>query len=386
MVLTFGRKRCPQCAEMVRNEALVCRYCTAPLSPEVDDHSGEKHFSKTIAIGLIAALFLASAVALGMWSAPKPVAEEILPRTPRKAAVARQAQLASPTAPSFPVESGVEWQADTHPARTSWQLGPMTVTVSARRDGEFYAPVVQVEYAGSKVSMQGEMVSGSYPHRISAVVNRVGTYPVLMLQSFSGGAHCCNSVQVAGLSGGKLKVVNLGSWDGDQIDLPQDISGDGTADFVFYDNSFLYAFAPYAYSYSPPKIVNIRNGRSVDISSNRAFRRLFEKTVSETQGLCDPNQETFARNGACPAFVAAAARLGKIDWAWSRMVAAYDASADWQLPTGCRIRTKDVCPENLQVKFQSYPDALLNFLKENGYIAHGWHPKSDVELSPPGYF
>lgn len=385
-MFTLGRKRCPQCAEMVRNEALVCRYCKASLSADGRGHSQEKLGSKAVFIGSALALCLAGAVALGMWSAPKPVVEENAPRQSQRTAAPVKTPLASLDLSPFPTGSGVEWSAENYPNATSWQLGPMTVTASARREGELYAPLIEVEYAGTKVSMQGEMVSGSYVHRLSAVENRTGAHPVLMLQSFSGGAHCCNSVQVAGLSGGKLKVVNLGSWDGDQIALPQDISGDRTADFVFYDNSFLYAFAPYAYSYSPPKIVNIRNGRSLDVSSNRAFRRLFEKTVSETQSLCDPSQETFARNGACPAFVAAAARLGKIDWAWSRMVAAYDASADWQLPTGCRIRTEDVCPENLQVTFQSYPDALLNFLKENGYIAKGWYPRSNVELSPPGYF
>ncbi|MBT2242345.1 hypothetical protein JQK15_02235 [Sphingobium sp. BHU LFT2] len=264
-----------------------------------------------------------------------------------------------------------------YPTASSWQLGPMVITATARREGELSAPIIEIEYADTKISMQGEMVSNSYTHHLNSIVNREGTYPVILLQSFSGGAHCCNTVQVAGLSGGKLKVVNLGSWDGDQIDTPKDISRDGYTDYVFNDNSFLYAFSPYAYSYAPPKILNIRDGRTTDVSSRQAFRPLFEKTVRETEGLCEPSQDSFTRNGACPAFVAAAARLGKIDWAWSKMVASYDASADWQLPTGCRIQAIDGCPENSQIQFQSYPDALLNFLKENKYIPHDWYPKID---------
>lgn len=383
-MLTFGRKRCPQCAEKVRNEALVCRYCKAALSADVSQHSRGKWGGKAIITASALAFGLAGAVALGMWSAPKPVAKENTPRKSQRPAAPVEAQLPSPDLAPFPVDS-VEWRADTYPTATSWRLGPMVVTASARQEGELSAPVIDIEYAGTKVSMEGEMVSSSYTHRLSAIANRAGAYPVILLQSFSGGAHCCNSVQVAGLSDGKLKVVNLGAWDGDQIELPKDISGDGFADYIFYDNSFLYAFAPYAYSYAPPKILNVRNGRAINVSSSRAFRRLFEKTFRETEGLCDPSQDSFTRNGACPAFVAAAAKLGKIDWAWSKMVASYDASADWQLPTGCRIQTNDLCPENLQIQFQSYPDALLHFLKENKYIAQNWYPKSDNELSSRGF-
>jgi hypothetical protein len=385
-VLTFGRKRCPQCAEWVRNEALICRYCKSSLTVGVHQHPRGKWGSKAVIIGSVLTLCLAGAVALGMWSAPKPVAKENLSRKPQRSAAPVKAQLAALNLTAFPIDSGVEWRADSYPSPISWQLGPMVVTASVRRDGELSAPNIEIEAAGTKISMQGEMVSSSYTHRLSAITNRAGTYPVLMLQSFSGGAHCCNSVQVAGLSGGKLKAVNLGAWDGDQIELPKDVSGDGFADYVFYDNSFLYAFAPYAYSYAPPKILNVRNGRAINVSSSRAFRRFFEKTIRETEGLCDPSQDSFTRNGACPAFVAAAARLGKIDQAWSRMVASYDASADWQLPTGCRIKTRDSCPENLQIQFQSYPDALLSFLKDNGYVAQNWYPRSGVNLSEPALF
>lgn len=376
----FGKTRCPQCAEKVRSEALICRYCQTPLIPKArQSRSGSSH-GKAIAIGSIVALSLAGAIAVGIWSAPTPSLKENAPQKLKKPFAAAEMQQVEPKLTPFPLDSGVEWRADTNSNPTTWGLGPMAVTISPRRKDDLFAPVIDIRYGNAHVSLQGEMVSNSYSHHLVAVSNRAGAHPVLMLQSFSGGAHCCNSVQVAGLSGGKLKVIDLGAWDGDQINLPKDISGDGFADYIFNDNIFLYAFAPYAYSYSPPKVFNIRNGRTVDVSSNRAFRRLFEKTVTETQILCDPSQESFTRNGACPAFVAAAAKIGKIDWAWNRMVAAYDASADWQLPTGCRVKKNDTCPEELQVHFQSYPDALLNFLKENKYIAQNWYPTPNSDF------
>lgn len=33
--LAAGHKKCPRCAEMIKQEALVCRYCNAEFSPPV---------------------------------------------------------------------------------------------------------------------------------------------------------------------------------------------------------------------------------------------------------------------------------------------------------------------------------------------------------------
>jgi len=67
--------------------------------------------------------------------------------------------------------------------------------------------------------------------------------PFVFFQSFSGGAHCCNSIKVVVPENGKLEVYDLGSWDGGYSDqVPADVDGDGAVDFVMVDNSFLYTF------------------------------------------------------------------------------------------------------------------------------------------------
>jgi hypothetical protein len=79
-------------------------------------------------------------------------------------------------------------------------------------------------------------------------------------------------------------------------------------------------------------------------------------------------------NGACPAFVAAAARVGKLDEAWQQMLTAYDATVDWQLPTGCWISAEGGCPPDQQIVYKSYPEALQAFLVKYDYIPKNWVP------------
>jgi hypothetical protein len=277
------------------------------------------------------------------------------------------------------VGSTLEWTAETSPAEVKRQLGPYVVTVTKQETDDLIAPAVEIAYGKDVVRLKGELLSPSFTHYISAIQNYASGSPIVMLQSFTGGAHCCNHVQLAGLSDGKLKVIELGTWDGDKIALPEDLSGDGIADFVVTDDSFLYAFAPYAMSHSPPQILNVIGGRAIDVSRRPAFRRLFVNAMNESGRVCRSGEDGMTRNGACPAYVASAGRVGKLSAAWSDMLAAYDATVDWDLPTGCTVSAKRGCPNEREIYFKSYPEALLYFLKERGYIPRNWQPPESYQ-------
>jgi hypothetical protein len=281
-------------------------------------------------------------------------------------------EAAQPTYEAIALGSTLEWEADKSPDEVVRRAGPFIVAVSKKVDGEFVSPVVRVTSGTQTITMEGESVSPSFSHRISFFNNRSGAGPAVMLQSFSGGAHCCNAIKVAGFVGDKLRVIELGSWDGDEINMPTDVSGDGRVDFVMNDNRFLYAFACYACSRSPPQVFNIVDGEFRDVSRNPAYRSLYLKEMREAGIQCSPGRDT--ANGACPAFVASAARVGKLDEAWRQMLAAYDASADWDFPTGCRVADDKGCPPGAEVVYKSYPEALLGFLKRQGYVSKNWFP------------
>jgi hypothetical protein len=72
-------------------------------------------------------------------------------------------------------------------------------------------------------------------------------------------------------------------------------------------------------------------------------------------------------NSACAAFVADAARVGRLEWAWSVMLQSYDRQASWPLPSGCAAEAA-TCPAGQARRFSGYPAALEDFLRRSGYV------------------
>jgi len=339
-------------------------------SPEEDDRRPPQRI--LLAAGIVA--LLVAIAALGYALAPSTKGN--------KPATAVQ-PISSPTpAPTSTYEvlavgQNLDWEADKAEAETIRQAGPYVLTIAKKMDSDdssMVAPVVTLRRGADSIVMEGESVSDGYEHHIALVQLERGAPPVVMLQSFSGGAHCCTTIQLAGDFGGMLRKVDLGGWDGDGNGLPKDVSGDGVADFVMVDNSFLYAFAPYAMSYAPPQILDVVGGKVVDVSEKRAFRSQYLATLKDAGNDCRTSDDDLTRNGACAAYVAAAARLGKLDEAWPVMLEHYSAQVDWSNPMGCAVVTKGECPKGDEITYQSYPEALLAFLKSQGYVRRGWLP------------
>ena len=70
-----------------------------------------------------------------------------------------------------------------------------------------------------------------------------------------------------------------------------------------------------------PMVLTVRQGRSVDISADPAVRRLFARDLPARRRLCLSTETE--RNGQCAAFVADAARIGRVSAAWRVMLAHY---------------------------------------------------------------
>jgi hypothetical protein len=285
-------------------------------------------------------------------------------------------------AEQLPVGSELAWSSDSD-AEVRRQAGPYLLTITREGSGAEARPVIEISVGGQSLKPDMGLYHPGSPLKITLVQNIRGAVPVLMAQAFTGGAHCCVAAKLIGLSNGRLTVLDLGQWDGEGIPVPEDISHDGIADFVLRDDRFLYAFASYASSFAPPRIYNVTGGRMIDVSGRSEFRELFAKTMSEAGKQCISGSSADERNGACPAYVAAAARLGLAEEAWPRMLGAYDGSTEWSFPTGCVIPVVKDCPEALQVKYASYPEALLHFLKDRGYLAPAWKPLVAVPPEAP---
>jgi hypothetical protein len=377
----MARKSCPRCAEKVRSQAKVCRYCSYEFQDAVEPAPNSRFSSSMIAISVVAVLAFAG-LSFEVFrdikaSVHSPESRVPLSRVGIGATV-------EPTTSFEPIALGTpfEWVADDQPDLVQRQVGPYVLNITKKKSGEITTPIIEISARGQSLRIEGQPGTSGRSHRISAVQNLRGAVPVIMIESFTGGAHCCNVVTLAGFSAGTLKKIELGTWDGDQIEFPKDVSADGVADFIIRDDAFLYAFASYASSYAPPRILNVVHGRVVDVSRNPAFKRIFLDFADEAGQVCQFGESSDQRNGACPAYVAAAARIGKLSEAWNKMLVAYDAGTDWDFPSGCKIQ-QSACPPGLEISFKSYPESLLYFLKKEGYVPKSWLPPEAIKADPP---
>ncbi|HEY9697096.1 MAG TPA: hypothetical protein V6D10_07525 [Trichocoleus sp.] len=151
----------------------------------------------------------------------------------------------------------------------------------------------------------------------------------VIVDSFSGGAHCCTSFAIYHWQDDQFKVAELNMLNG-RGGTFKDLDGDGTIELVSYDNSFLYAFSSYAGSSPPSLIFNLRNGELVDSTRQypdelRAVAWQMYQTVQEVE------QNEGEMNGVLAGYVAQKILLGEFEEGWNFMMARYDRNSDWGL-------------------------------------------------------
>lgn len=265
----------------------------------------------------------------------------------------------------------IHWRAGDGSRRYRWGAFGVAITPGSCDPGwkvcgaTDQPPIVTItSRGGASVRLKGEPTIGN---TLSQGRLSRGGRPAVMLQSWGGGAHCCEHIQLAVPVAGGYRRVDLGEWDGDEIAFPKDVSGDGIADFVSHDDDFLYAFASYAESWAPPQILNIRGTHVVDVSRAPAFHPLFARDLTRSRAACVSADE--GRNGACAGYAADAARLGRFAEAWQIVLQHYNRARQ-SGPRGCGVHPVPAtgCPAAQQFDYASYPAALHGFLIERGYL------------------
>ncbi|TFI56631.1 hypothetical protein E2493_19155 [Sphingomonas parva] len=275
-------------------------------------------------------------------------------------------------APPRPLAEGrsVAWSMEG--GAVTYRSGSLLIRLTVEHDAGGPLPVVRVEAPGRVPAvLRGDSAMPYAERRIGvARLTRGSALPDVIYQDHSGGAHCCTLITIVRPRAGGFDLVALGDgWDGaPREEMSRDLDGDGIADWVMRDDAFLYRFSSYAQSIAPPEVLNVVGTRVVDVSARPAFAGLFRETLARAGPPClDRQGEWFARRGACPAYLAAAARLGRIDEAWARLRAAWTEpkGSDW----GCRIDARP-CPAGERVR--DYPEAVAEFLIWRGYLPKRW--------------
>lgn len=82
--------------------------------------------------------------------------------------------------------------------------------------------------------------------------------PEVLVDAFTGGAHCCSITEILRFNGTGYDLAEAG-W-GDPGYRLADLDRDGKPEFVSADDAFAYVFASYAMSWMPPKVFQWRAG------------------------------------------------------------------------------------------------------------------------------
>lgn len=283
----------------------------------------------------------------------------------RKRAVGEEPAAEAAQAPvdDGPQDQWIEWSAAD--ARSDYKIADLDIRLETSQQDGFAAPLIKVTSAdGRTIQVRG--ADGSTPARASfAVVQMNAADPArqVLFASFSYGAHCCTQVYLLEQGDKGWRVVDLGAWDGEGIDLPTDVDGDGIKEIVGLDQSFLYAFSSYAESLPPMAIFAVRNGKMENVSADRKYRSFFERRLPEMKQACERGG-----NGPCAGYAGTAARAGQLEAAWP-VVLNNIRNEDWSYPGPCRDGRSSGCGVDQMSSYDNYAEALQWFLGAEGYTA-----------------
>lgn len=257
------------------------------------------------------------------------------------------------------------WDAEQNGSPRTYTFGTYKLTLSSVKNGDqMGVPHLNVSTPGLPPFAYDGQAAGDIARADFTVLKlSPKAQPSVVFDTYSGGAHCCVEVVVIQPAGKAWRKVDLGSWDGGGISFPKDVDGDRIVDFVFVDNAFLYAFDSYAGSRAPLLIMNIVNGKAVDVSTAPRYAPVYRADMADAKISCAQHA-----NGGCAAYVADAARLGQFDDAWSFMLANYDKTSTWDYPTQCQGERVNYRCQGTEMKPKGYPEALKWFLQDHGYI------------------
>ena len=238
---------------------------------------------------------------------------------------------------------------------------------------EDFVPEVEVHAGNDVIYLARFPDEMGRPSIFITEMDPANTKPEVVVEFYSGGAHCCESIyvleEVPGRPG-EWQTVDLGQHDGGERP-PQDLDGDGLSEIVTKDSSFLYAYGSYAESYAPPVIISVRKGHRVDLTRRPSMRPFLRKEEKRIRAIMrDPdfrNDRGYIPNGVLAGYVALKILLGEGPEGWRFMLKNRDPAAP----------PDEICPlddENgecpvpmLKVDF---PVSLAMHLRAMGYVGN----------------
>ncbi|MGJ3251010.1 MAG: hypothetical protein ACFE0J_07750 [Elainellaceae cyanobacterium] len=183
--------------------------------------------------------------------------------------------------------------------------------------------------------------------------------PEVIVETYTGGAHCCTSFTVYTWRDSQFEDIQLDMLDGGGGTF-RDLDEDGLQEFSTYDNAFLYAFSSYAGSYPPSVILTFQDGEFRDMT--HTYEQIVRSRAwSMFQTLESAESEGYEVNGILAGYVAQKILLDEYESGWELMLARYDRASDW----GLEILNDQ---GNVIGRHPDFPTALRAFLTELDYL------------------
>lgn len=247
--------------------------------------------------------------------------------------------------------------------------GAVTAQIVVEQIDDMATPVLVVTVDGREVVHAPGVAAGwDFPPASAVIVemDRANPYPEVVMESFSGGAHCCTNVLIASsdLLSGRWHIIDGGDYDGGGGSV-RDADGDGVAEIVERDNAFLYMFDCYACSAAPLRVMALDKGALRDVTREPRFQALHRDHLADMESW-GHDQDIWKSNGFLAGWVATKSLLGEGREAWQVMEKSYDKGSEWGTEDCLKPQDDGICPEN-QIVRRTFPEALAKFLAENGY-------------------
>jgi hypothetical protein len=122
----------------------------------------------------------------------------------------------------------------------------------------------------------------------SAINNLTGSdlnadgYPDLVVETYSGGAHCCFGTQVFSLRPTTAALI-LKRPESNAGGTFEDLNADGVSEFVTYDDSFAYQYCPYAAGVAVKAIMAYDPGQDRYIPASPRFPEQYAEEIAANQ-------------------------------------------------------------------------------------------------------
>lgn len=278
----------------------------------------------------------------------------------------------------------------------SAQLGEAQFVVSSRKaDGSNIASLTVSQPNRQPLKFELDEATASFPNAklVALRLDSSSDAPQLMFSSFWGGAHCCTVTKFIVPQNGSWQAISGKTADGDVGYSFEDVDGDGVAELIHSDNTFLYRYTYYAASIAPTRVSRLSGTKVIDVTLAPSSQRYMRQTLYKLEHWAAKSPEMWRSNGFLSAWVATKAVVGEFDDAWSRMSPLYDRGSDWPL-TECTVeKVKDACPAGREITVD-FPTALRKHLEDERYIPRGTRsapastqvaalPSPSAPLAPP---